>query len=145
MARCQSLWGSYVVKGPSVNAFFSGDTGYCPVFKTIGHHYGPFDFSMIAIGAYEPRDLMKPQHINPEEAVLIHQDIRSKQSMGIHWGTFVLTDEPEDEPPKKLKEELEKRNLSTDSFIALNIGETRTFLPFKEDSVVSSVQEAPVL
>ncbi|PRP83899.1 n-acyl-phosphatidylethanolamine-hydrolyzing phospholipase D-like [Planoprotostelium fungivorum] len=122
-----SLWGSWVVQGPTKKVFFSGDTGYCPVFKDIGKHYGPFDFSMIAIGAYQPRELMKPQHIDPEEAVKIHQDIGSKQSMGIHWGTFVLTDEPVDEPPKLTREWMQKSNLPVEDFTVLDIGETRMF------------------
>lgn len=75
-----------MIKSKTQRVFFSGDTGYCDVFKTIGEEHGPFDFSMIAIGAYEPRALMRPQHINPEEAVMIHEDIKSKLSMGIHWG-----------------------------------------------------------
>ena len=68
---------------------------------------------------------MKPQHINPEEAVQIHVDIKSKKSLGIHWGTFILTDEPEDEPPKLLKEEAAKKELGIHDFVVTRIGETR--------------------
>jgi N-acyl-phosphatidylethanolamine-hydrolysing phospholipase D len=67
---------------------------------------------------------MKAQHINPEEAVKIHQDIKSKFSLGIHWGTFILTMEPEDDPPKVLKKELEKVGLPSQQFITTHIGET---------------------
>jgi len=67
---------------------------------------------------------MKPQHVDPAEAVQIHLDIHSKLSVGIHWGTFILTDEPEDEPPKLLSEELKKRNLSVDEFIVTSVGKT---------------------
>jgi N-acyl-phosphatidylethanolamine-hydrolysing phospholipase D len=83
------------------------------------------DLSLIAIGAYCPRDFMKPQHINPEEAVQIHEDLKSKKSLGIHWGTFILTDEPEDEPPKLLREEAAKKNLGENDFVVTRIGETR--------------------
>ncbi len=119
--------------------YFSGDTGYCDTFKEIGHVFGPIDVGLIAIGAYCPRNFMKPQHVNPEEAVQMHLDIKSKISFGIHWGnfhvlfcnsfpgTFILTNEPQDEPPKLIKEELQKRNLKPNEFITSHIGETWTF------------------
>eukprot|EP01117_Protostelium_nocturnum_P002399 TRINITY_DN1307_c0_g1_i1.p1 TRINITY_DN1307_c0_g1~~TRINITY_DN1307_c0_g1_i1.p1 ORF type:complete len:368 (+),score=109.50 TRINITY_DN1307_c0_g1_i1:167-1105(+) len=139
LERNTRMWGSWVVKSKQQKVFFSGDTGYCDVFKTIGEEYGPFDFSMIAIGAYEPRELMKPQHVNPEEAVMMHEDLRSKLSMGIHWGTFVLTDEPEDEPPIKVTEHMNQRGLSPDSFVVFNIGETRTISEGKQESLTSNL------
>lgn len=89
----KSLWGSWVVKGPRFRFFFAGDTGYCDIFKEIGHFYGPFDVSAIPIGAYEPRFCMKHQHVNSTEAVKIHKDIKSKFSIGIHWGTFSISNE----------------------------------------------------
>jgi len=104
--------------------FFSGDTGFCPVFSTIGKRYGPFDLGLIAIGAYCPREVMQPQHIDPIEAVQIHQDLKCKFSVGIHWGTFILTDEPEGEPPILLAQELKKRGLHPTEFVVTKIGET---------------------
>lgn len=91
---CKALWGSWVVKGPRSNFFFGGDTGYCSVYKEIGDRHGPFSLAAIPIGAYEPRDFMRPQHVNPEEAVQIHQELRCRNSLGIHWGTWPLTYEP---------------------------------------------------
>ena len=55
---------------------------------------GGFDVALIAVGAYQPRWFMKEQHVNPAEAVQIHQDLKAKRSVGVHWGTFALTDEP---------------------------------------------------
>lgn len=85
-----SLWGSWSIIGPKNRFFFTGDTGYCSVFKEIGQIYGPFTAAAIPIGAYSPRWFMGPQHVDPESAVQIHRDIRSKSSMAIHWGTFAL-------------------------------------------------------
>ena len=89
----KSLWGGWAIIGPNTRFYFSGDTGYCPVFKQIGQMYGPFTASAISIGAYEPRWFMKYQHVNPEEAVMIHQDVKSNFSVGVHWGTFALANE----------------------------------------------------
>ena len=61
------LWGGFVIETPfNQKIFYSGDTGYCPVFKEIGKMFGPFDLTILPIGAYEPRIVLKPQHINPE-------------------------------------------------------------------------------
>lgn len=88
------LWGSYAVLCTSARFWFSGDTAYDDkVFKTIGSKYGPFHIAAIGIGAYRPRYFMKDSHVNPEEAVRIHQDLGALQSVGIHWGTFPLSDE----------------------------------------------------
>ncbi|CAG2177336.1 unnamed protein product, partial [Oppiella nova] len=87
------LWGSWAVVGPKHRFFFAGDTAYCPVFKQIGEMYGPFDLAAIPIGAYEPRWLIESEHVDPEQAVQIHEDIGSKLSVGVHWGTFALAHE----------------------------------------------------
>ncbi|XP_069142015.1 N-acyl-phosphatidylethanolamine-hydrolyzing phospholipase D-like [Argopecten irradians] len=123
----KSLWGSWVISGPRHRFFFAGDTGYCDVFKQIGRKYGPFDLSAIPIGAYYPRYFMEPQHIDPMEAVKIHEDVKSKTSVGIHWGTFKLTKEFYLEPRDQLKEEVKKAELPKDSFVTIKHGETRTF------------------
>jgi len=120
----KALWSSWSIIG-SKKFFFTGDTAYCAGFTQIGEVHGPFDLAAIPIGAYEPRWFMKPQHINPEEAVQIHQDIQSKKSVGMHWGTFILTDEPLFDPPIKLKEAMQAKSLPNDEFLVLNIGETK--------------------
>ena len=94
-------------------------TGYCTAFKEIGEKYGPFDLSTIPIGAYEPRYMMEPQHVDPEQAVKIHIDINSKKSIGIHWGTFALANEHYLEPKIKLAEEVKIHNLDAISFITI--------------------------
>lgn len=95
-----------IFNGRHCTPLHPGDSGYCPVFTEIGHRCGPFALSAIPIGAYEPRWFMKPQHINPQEAVQVHRDVQSQASIGIHWGTFCLTDEAMDEPPMVLRKEV---------------------------------------
>lgn len=122
--RNQSLWGGWTLKSPALSFYFSGDTGYSEDFKEIGKRLGPFDFSAIAVGAYEPRWFMKAQHINPDEAVQIHKDVKSKHSMGIHWGTFELTDEPLDQPIGDLQKALAAQGVSKEAFQLLGHGDT---------------------
>lgn len=118
--RNHSLWGSYSIKGEKHSIYFAGDTGYGEFFKEIGDKEGPFDLALIPIGAYEPRWFMKEQHINPEEAVQAHIDLKSKFSIGIHFGTFQLTDEGIDDPLKALNEA--KTKYFVDNFIAPEFG-----------------------
>lgn len=122
--RNETLWGGWAVSHPELNFYFSGDTGYSEDFKQIGQRLGPFDFSAIAVGAYEPRWFMKAQHVNPDEAVQIHKDVASKQSIGVHWGTFELTDEALDQPIGDLREAIQKRGLDQKAFRLLEAGET---------------------
>ena len=67
---------------------------------------------------------MSPVHCSPADSVLLHSDILSKLSVGMHWGTFVLTDEPVNQPPDRLKEALVKNGMRQDEFVTVKIGET---------------------
>jgi L-ascorbate metabolism protein UlaG (beta-lactamase superfamily) len=121
-----TLWSGWVIAGESCRFIFVGDTGYAPLFKEIGEKLGPFDLAAIPIGAYEPRWFMSKHHVNPEESVQIHLDIGSRRSVGIHWGTFILTDEPLDEPPRRLAAALKRQRLAPQDFMALVHGQTIT-------------------
>ncbi len=123
-SRNKSLWAGWVIRSTDFRFFFAGDSGYNLHFKEIGRKLGPFDLSAIPIGAYEPRWFMRYYHINPEEALQVHLDVRSKKSVAIHWGTFILTDEPLDEPPKRLEKVIKEKGLSNDGFLVLRHGET---------------------
>ena len=122
--RNQSLWGSFAVVSKSSRVFFSGDTAYCDIFKKIGEKFGPFDLSFIPIGAYKPRYFMKDHHCDPAESVQIHKDLRSKQSLAIHWGTFPLADEDVVEPALELARVREGQGISSNDFFTMRIGET---------------------
>ena len=101
--RNKSLWGSWFIKNGDRNIFHAGDTGYSKDFIEIRNRLGEVDFAMIPIGAYDPQWFMSYSHVNPEEALNIAKDLNSKKSIGMHWGTFILTDEPVLEPRDKLK------------------------------------------
>jgi L-ascorbate metabolism protein UlaG (beta-lactamase superfamily) len=123
-SKNKTLWAGWVINARDFRFIFVGDTGYAPHFKEIGAKLGPFDLAAIPIGAYEPRWFMKKHHVNPEESVQIHKDIRSNRSVAIHWGTFILTDEPLDEPPKRLVSALQKDRIPTKDFAVLQHGQT---------------------
>lgn len=123
--RNRSLWGGWVLEIDGYRLFFAGDTGYGKDFADIGAVFGGFDLSLIPIGAYEPQWFMNAVHVNPEDAVRIHRDVRSKLSIGMHWGTFILTDEPVDEPPQRLARALHDQNVDPHTFPVMRHGETR--------------------
>jgi L-ascorbate metabolism protein UlaG (beta-lactamase superfamily) len=125
--RNESAWGGYylTIKGKSI--FFGGDTGYGSHFKDIVKRYHAPDISLLPIGAYEPRDFMKLVHINPEEAVMAHKDLKSKFSIGMHFGTFPLTDEAYDQPNKDLKSALKKHQVEDNDFSIPQIGQIYDF------------------
>ncbi|PHV13197.1 MBL fold metallo-hydrolase [Chitinimonas sp. BJB300] len=120
-----SLWGGFVLEHAGRKLYFAGDTGYSKDFQDIGKHFGSIDFGMIPVGAYEPRWFMHAQHVDPIEAVQIHNDIHAKQSMGIHWGTFELTDEPLEQPIRDLAKAKKQAGLADQDFVLFAIGETR--------------------
>ncbi|RKN64271.1 MBL fold metallo-hydrolase [Streptomyces klenkii] len=95
-----TLWSSWVVAGPAHRVFHSGDTGYFPGFKDIGAQYGPFDATMVQIGAYS--EFWPDIHMTPEEGMQAHADLQGDAAHGvmlpIHWGTFNLAPHPWEEP-----------------------------------------------
>lgn len=122
--RNRSLWGSWALLHDTFRFWYSGDLGYSDAARRIGEAHGPFDAAAIAIGAYEPRWFMKAQHINPDEAVQVMHDVRAARAIGVHWGTFALTDEPLDQPPRDLAAALAARGVAPERFAVLRHGET---------------------
>ena len=110
--RNKSLWGSWFIKNEDKNIFHAGDTGYSDDFIEIRNKLGPVDFAMIPIGAYDPQWFMSYSHVNPEEALKIAKDLDAKKSIGMHWGTFILTDEPVLEPRERLNKISNQTNIN---------------------------------
>jgi len=134
--RMATLWGSYAIFAPGFQVWFAGDTAYSKDFADIHQRLAArhgegrgFDLALIPIGAYEPRWFMQSQHVDPAEAVQIHLDIVAERSIGIHWGTFELTDESLDEPPLALARAARQAGLADDAFTVLAVGATRRFAP----------------
>ena len=122
----QTLWGGWVVRHPQLSFFFAGDTGYSKDFADIGAKFGGFDLAAIPIGSYAPRWFMQIMHADPEESVRIHRDVRARQSVAIHWGTFAnLSDEDLDEPPRRLAQARDSAGLPAQAFFVMKHGETR--------------------
>ena len=110
--RNKSLWGSWFIKNEDKNIFHAGDTGYSEDFIEIRNRLGAVDFAMIPIGAYDPQWFMSYSHVNPEEALNIAKDLDAKISIGMHWGTFILTDEPVLEPRERLNKITNQTNIN---------------------------------
>lgn len=124
----KTLWASWAVAWGGFTSWFGGDTGYNEQqFREIGVRIPNIDLGIIPVGAYAPGWFMSRVHVNPEEALRIHQDIGARQSLGIHWGTFMLTAEEVDEPPRRLAAALRDADLPANSFSVFAVGETRRY------------------
>jgi N-acyl-phosphatidylethanolamine-hydrolysing phospholipase D len=111
MDQNDRLWASWVIAGRQRRLFFAGDTGYCPVFHEVGRRLGPFDVAAIPIGGYSAYPTQHPNHVNPEEAVQVFEDVRARLLVPMHWGTFDLNREPFQEPPRRLLREAFRRGI----------------------------------
>jgi L-ascorbate metabolism protein UlaG (beta-lactamase superfamily) len=125
--RQRSLWGSYMIESRGRRVYFGGDTGYSTHFSDIRTRLGSPDIAMLGIGSYEPRWFMKPMHMNPAEAVCAHRDLGSRQSIGMHFGTFQLSAEAIDQPQTDLKRALLEGGIPESEFVTLHEGETRIY------------------
>ncbi len=126
----KTLWGNFLIEYKGKKIFFACDTGYGNIYKQLGNKYGPIDLTFINIGAYNfypmaPQKDKSIYHTNPEEALNIGQDLKSKKVLGMHWGTVVLSLEPIFEPPERFKNSSNKYGYHPDDAIIFKIGEVR--------------------
>ena len=122
--RNKTLWGGFVIKHKDLKIFFAGDTGYSPHFKEIAQRFGGVQLSLLPIGAYKPRWFMGPVHIDPYEAVKAHLDLKSQQSIGMHYGCFKLADDSFKSPVEDLIKAKQKFKIKDNSFRTMNEGQT---------------------
>lgn len=121
----KALWGAFVMETTGGNIYFAGDTGYgegVPFLKA-KERFKQFRFAMLPIGAYDPRRFMEYVHMNPQDAVLAHQDLGSPYTIPIHFKTFRLSDEGYETPVNLLYSALEESHLDPQRFRVLDIGE----------------------
>ena len=118
--RRMALWGSFMISGPDDAIYFAGDTGYGDgaLFPEIAARHHRIRLALLPIGAYAPRWFMSDQHCDPEEAVEIFKSLGAERAFACHWGAFRLTDEPYDEPPRRLAQALASAGIAADRFVA---------------------------
>ena len=121
----KTLWGSFLIEYKNKKIFFACDTGYGNIYKDLGNKYGPIDLTFVNIGAYDFRPMFEKSiyHANPEEALNIGQDLKSKKVLGMHWGTVILSLEDPFEPPVRFKNATNKYGYHSDDSILFKIGE----------------------
>ncbi len=120
--RNRTLWAGFMIEAGGMKLFFAGDSGAGEHWSAIQARLGAPDVALLPIGAYEPRWMMQPVHMNPAEAVAAHDALGARQSIGMHFGTFHLTDEAIDAPVATLQALRGQR-----PFAVLGCGETRIF------------------
>ena len=124
----KSLWGNFLIEYDGKKILFACDTGVGNIYKDLGDKYGPIDISFINIGAYNFYPMMPIKdkstfHTNPEEALSIGRDLKSRKIIGMHWGTFVLSLEPIMEPLTRFKNNAEKYGFNKDDAVIFKIGQ----------------------
>lgn len=107
--RFHTLWGAFAIRGPRHNVYYGADSGYYGGFAQIGERLGPFDLTMLEIGAYNEE--WQSIHMGPEAAVKAHRDLRGRLLMPTHWGTFSLAFHPWTEPVERLSREAAKQGV----------------------------------
>ena len=124
----KTLWGNFLIEYNGKKILFACDTGVGQIYKDLGSKYGPIDISFINIGAYNFYPMMPTKdkstfHTNPEEALSIGRDLKSKKVIGMHWGTFVLSLEPIMEPSTRFKNNAENYGFDKDDAVLFKIGQ----------------------
>ncbi len=124
----KSLWGNFLIEYDEKKILFACDTGVGNIYKEIGEKYGPININIINIGAYNfypltPYKDKSAYHTNPEEALEISRDLKSKKVIGMHWGTFVLSLEPIMEPRDRFRDNAEKYGFKKEDAIIFKIGQ----------------------
>jgi L-ascorbate metabolism protein UlaG (beta-lactamase superfamily) len=123
--RNKTLWGGFVISGPSGNVYYSGDTGYGPHFREIARRFSPIRVALLPIAPFRPVQAKEENpgyrsivHMGPEEAVMAHLDLNPQVSIAAHFQVFRLGMEGFDDAVKALTSALKEYNLEPDAFVA---------------------------
>ena len=107
----ETLWSSWSIVGPRHRVYYSGDTGFSNHFLTIGNKLGPFDLSIIKIGAYGPGAPWLDVHMDPEHAIQAHIAVQARRMLPVHWATFNMAFHDWDEPIKRAVKAANEQNV----------------------------------
>jgi len=121
--RNSTLWGGFLLNVGDKKIYFGGGSGYGDHYKRTYQHFGPVDVALLPIGAYAPRQMFKPVHLDPFEAVQAHIDLHAALSIGMHHGTFQISAEQRNEPRILLEEAKRDAHLAPSEFITLAVGQ----------------------
>ena len=117
------LWGGWVITGEH-RFYHSGDTGFFPGFEAIGSVFPGIDVAVLPLGAYEPAWFMGPQHMRPADSVRAFELLGARNFLGMHWGTFDLSDEPLDGGIDEARLAFKSIDAECNRFFALQPGGT---------------------
>lgn len=120
--RNSTLWGGFLMHIGDKKIYFGGDSGYAQHYKRAYEQFGAVDIAFLPIGAYAPREIFKPVHLDPFEAAQAHLDLKAKLSIGMHYGTFQLTAESRNEPIDFLEKAKQEAHIAPSEFITLDVG-----------------------
>jgi L-ascorbate metabolism protein UlaG (beta-lactamase superfamily) len=122
--RRMALWASFAITTPAGLVYHVGDAGYHDgaIFREAGARYGEIALAILPIGAFEPRWFMRDNHMNPEEAVAVMRELRARQALGHHWGTFQITNEEVERPVEALDTALKAAGIPQERFVPLRPG-----------------------
>ncbi len=129
--RNATLWTGYVITSPAGDVFFAGDTGYGPHFRLIRERFPRIRLAILPIGAYRPDWFMGPVHEDPAQALQAFGDLGAGTGVGMHFGTFRLTDEGPEEPVQEIAALLESAPEPKLRFWVLGFGEGRDVPPLR--------------
>ena len=119
----ETLWGAFLIDSPEGRIYFAGDSAYGKHFKSVYDRFGPPKVSLLPIGAYEPRWFMYRMHMNPDDAVLAHLDLRSQHSIAIHFGLIDNAAEGYEAPVNALAIARRTHGVGEAAFVAPHLGQ----------------------
>ncbi len=140
--RNKTLWGGFVVSGPSGNVYYAGDTGYGPHFREIARRFPSIRVALLPIAPFRPRQSKDTLtinysivHMGPAEAVRAHLDLGAQLAIAAHFQVFQLGADGFDDAVSELAATLKQRDLNPESFIVPNHGQAiEPATPIKEAS-----------
>jgi|LWDU01.1.fsa_nt_gi L-ascorbate metabolism protein UlaG (beta-lactamase superfamily) len=125
-ATDDTLWAGWAIEGFSgTRVYFGGDAEYGPVYADVAKRHGGFDLSLLSIGAFLPRVVMRGVHCIPEDCIRIGAALKARNHLAMHWGTVKLGDDAPEDAVRRFRDGAKKLNISEERIWVLKIGETR--------------------